>query len=38
MKKIYYKPIAKQDKDHTWVGIVLGLIAVILLGAFIWLN
>lgn len=38
MKKIYYKPVAKQDKDFAWIDIVLGLIVIALIGAFIWLN
>lgn len=38
MKKIYYKPVAKQDKDLTWIDIVFGLIFIALIGALVWLN
>lgn len=38
MKKIYYKPVAKKDKDFAWVDVVLGLIVIAAIGVFIWLN
>ena len=38
MKKVYYKPVAKQDKDFTWIDTVLIILFIVLIGVMIWLS